>query len=586
MNGAMSNALEQERARTQNPTLTMQQFVAGGSLEGEIDLLIERYAVGQFARSYGLRAGDNLVNSEILKIAAFRGPTGEFDDEVYRNALRRQGITDAILRRDIGDGLLAQQLLRPAFAAPQMPEAAARQYAALVLERRQGQIGLIPSLDFAPEGDASEEQLNTYYSDTRSEYILPERRTVRFAAFGADSVSADITPSQEQIAERFERDADVYGATERRAISSFIVPTEAAAQALVDRINGGITLEQAAASAQFEVSTSGLRDEEAMATGASFAVKELAFAADEGEMLVPAQSTLGWYVARLDDIERTPARTLAQVSDEIAGQLQQEAQAAALIELSSQIEEKVDTGTSLADVATEFGLEVNVVPDLTADGQVFGVPGQGISPVLRPILETAFQMGESEPQLAELVPGAQFLIFDVEDIVESDAPALEDVREQVQARWRLAEGNKLAAEAANRILEAVRGGASLSEAMAAENSGLTQIEDVNLRRTELLAAQDQNIPPALVLLFSMAQGSTKVLEDSRDVGWYVIDLETIETDPVEGNEELLAQTREQLAPALVNEYNSQLARAIREEVGVERNEDAIEALRKTLAGES
>ncbi len=584
MNGAMSNALD--RARDQNPTITMPQFVAGGGLEGELDLLIERYGVGQFAQLYGLRAGDNLVNSEILKIGAFRGPTGEFDQTVYQNALRRQGITDAILRRDIGDGLLAQQILRPAFAAPQMPEAAARQYAALVLERRQGQIGLIPSLDFAPEDNPSDEQLNTFYSDTQSDYILPERRTVRFAAFGAESVSADIAPTPTQIAARFERDADVYGASERRAISSFVVPTEAAAQALVTRIRGGVSLEAAAAEAGFQVSAGGLLNAESMASSLSFAVSEAAFAASEGDILTPAQSTLGWYVARLDDIDVTPARTLAQASDEISQQLQQEALADALEELSSEIEQKVDTGTSLADVAEEFSLEINVVPGLTADGQIFGTPGQGVSPALRPILDTAFQMDESEPQLAELVPGAQFLIFDVEDIVESAAPPLAEVREQVQARWRLAEGNKLAAEAANRILEAVRNGASLTEAMRSENAGLTQVEDVNLRRTELLASQDRNIPPALVLLFSMAQGSTKVLEDGQDLGWYVVDLDTIETDSLEGNEELLAQTRQQLAPALVNEYNAQLARAIREEIGVERNEEAIEALRKTLAGES
>ena len=85
LTGAMNNALN--RARQENPTITMPQFVAGGALDGELDLLIERFAVGIYAQEYGLRAGDNLVNSEILKIQAFRSLTGEFDENVYRSAL-------------------------------------------------------------------------------------------------------------------------------------------------------------------------------------------------------------------------------------------------------------------------------------------------------------------------------------------------------------------------------------------------------------------------------------------------------------------------------------------------------------------
>ncbi len=576
MTGAMNNALD--RARQQNPTITMPQLVAQNGIETELELLIDRYAIGQFASKYGLRAGDNLVNSEILKIQAFRNLTGEFDQEIYQQALRNQGITDAILRKDIGDGLLAQQLLRPALAAPQMPEAAARQYAALVLERRQGQIGLIPSLEFAPEGDPTEEQLNTYYSENQSDYILPERRTLRYAVFGAQSITDDFTPTDAQIAERFERDADVYGASEQREIVSFVVPTEAAANALIERIRSGVSLEAAAQEAGFQVSVGGLRDQATLANSTSEELAELVFAAEEGDVIDTAQATLGWYVARVDDVQRNPARSLGEVRGDIAQQLQDEARAAALAELSSEIEEKVSTGTSLSDVATEFGLEINVAADLTADGT-------DADPALQRVVSTAFQMEENEPQLAEVVPGAQFMVFDVDDITVSAAPPIDEVREEVTLRWRLAEGSTEAQAAANRILEAVRGGASLTEAMRAEDSALTEIENVNLRRAQLFSAQNR-VPPPLVLMFSMAQGSTKVLEDANSIGWYVINLETIETDPIEDNLELVAQTQTQLAPALASEYNAQLARAIRDEIGVERNEDAIEAVRRTLAGES
>lgn len=584
MNGAMQNALS--RARQNNPTITMPQFVASGGLEAEIELLMDRYATGNFAQEYGLRAGDNLVNSEILQIAAFRSLTGEFDQATYQAALRRQGITDSILRQDIGDGLLAQQLLRPAFGSPQLPERAARQYAALVLERRQGSIGLIPSSAFAPEADPTDEQLTSYYAENRARYTLPERRTIRFARFGADSVAeAAIVPTEEQIAERYENDAELYAASERRAISSFVVPTEEGAQALVDRIRGGISLEQAAQEAGFNVSTAEPRDREALSAGTSFALMEQVFTAEEGEVVAPSRSTLGWYVARVDTIERIAARSFDEVREEIAAQLTEESRAGALVELSSQIDELVNTGSSLTDVATQFDLETTAVTNVTADGQIFGGLGQGISPTLAPILSTAFQMDENEPQLAEVVPGAQFLVFDVSDIIESAPPPLDEIRDEVTFAWKLSEGSKLAREAADRVLAEVRNGAALEDALIAENPEFGNIDTIDLERRELFASQQFNVPAPLVLLFSMAQGSTKILEDAGDAGWFVVDLDAIVSGSIDENPGLLQETLDTLAPALVGEYNDQLMQAIRAEVGVERNDEAIEDLRKLLVGE-
>jgi peptidyl-prolyl cis-trans isomerase D len=113
---AANAALDQVRA--QNPTLTMPELIAEGGFEVVVDQLIDRAAVAVYARKYGLRAGENLVNSEILKIPAFQNLTGEFDEKTYLAALRSRGLTDASLRRDIEAGLLEQQLLRPAVAAP------------------------------------------------------------------------------------------------------------------------------------------------------------------------------------------------------------------------------------------------------------------------------------------------------------------------------------------------------------------------------------------------------------------------------------------------------------------------------------
>ena len=580
---AANTALQQ--VRSQNPTLTMPEFVEEGALEEVIRQLIDRYAVGAYGEKYGLRAGENLVNSEILQINAFRGLTGEFDVAAYQAALAQAGLNDAMFRRDLVDGLVEQQLLKPAIAAPQLPEKIARQYAALVLERRVGEIALIPSTAFAPAADPTEAQLTAWYQDNRTQFMQPERRTLRFAVFGEDSLEVSATPTAAEIAARYQRDAAKYKATERRGLTSFVVPTQDAAKALVARIRGGVALEAAAREAGFTASTSELRDREALAGATSFAFAEAAFKAPQGGIVEPAQGTLGWYVARVDQIERTPARTLAQATPEITEQLAAEKRSAAVADLTAEIEAEIDGGTALAEVAEAYGLTVETTPALLANGQAFGRPDVQIVPQLVPVLGTAFQMDESEPQLAEVIPGEQFLVFEVARIEEAAAPPLAQVREQAVAAWKRAQGAKLAKAAADRITAKVRGDTTLAAALAAENKPAIERETIDLERRVLLSQQRGNIPPPLVLMFSMAEGSTKVLEAPRDLGWYVISLDEIVTDPVDSEPGLVTQTRQQLAQALSAEYRLQAIAAMRDELGVTRNDDAIEAVRKQLAGE-
>lgn len=583
LSGGAQAALDQVRGRV-DPTLTMPEFIEQGALDEVVKQLIDRYAVGVYAQKHGLRAGRNLIDSEILKIPAFRGATGEFDQSIYQAALRQRGISDATLRRDLRDGLLEQQMFESALSAPSMPQKVARQYASLVLERRRGEIALIPSRAFAPAGDPSAAQLEAWYKDNRTRFIRPERRVLRFAVFSAGELGIDPTPSEAEIAARFKADADTYKASERRAVSYFIVPTEDAAKSFAARIKGGLGLEAAASDAGFNVARGELRTKDELASSNSLAFAEGVFAADERGIVAPTRGTLGWYVARVDKVERIPARTLAQVSGEIADTLRQEKLAAAIAERTSEIEAEIDSGTALAEVAKAYDLKVDTTPELLADGRVFGADGGQVIAELRPLVTTAFQMEESTPQLAELTPGREYIIFDVARIEESRAPPLAEVRDDAAAAWKRAQGAKLAKAAADRVLKKVADGASLADALAAENKAAIERQPINLKRRELLARRGENVPAPLVLMFSMAQGSVKKLEAGQDIGWYIVDLAEIATDPVESEPGLVAQTRDQLSPTLAQEYRAQVTAAIRKDVGVERNEPAIEAVRKQLVG--
>ena len=578
-----ATSAEYDRARREDPTLTLQSFLADGALSDTLDGLIDRFAIAEYARDLGLRAGDNLLNSEIQRIPAFRGPDGNFDVDTYRAALRQNGLNDARFRSDARQGLLAQQLLLPASFGATMPEKLARQYASLLRETRSGSIGLIPSALFAPEGDPSDEALQAYYSANRDDYVRPERRVLRYATFGTDALTARIEPTDAEIAARFERDRARYAASENRSFTQLIVPTQAAAQSIRERVQGGTAFAAAAQEAGFEPTTISSVTRSAFASQTSEAVAQAGFAARQGQVAQVARSGLGWHVLRVTEVNAVPARTLAQVRPEIVESLREENRRIAINDLAVGIEEQVDDGTSLAELAEELGVDVRTTNPLLATGQVYR--RQETAPeVLAPVLSTAFEMSEGEPQLAEVTRGETFLIFEVQRITPSAAAPLAEIRDAVVADWRRSQGLAQARKAADAVLERVAAGESLQQAMRAENARLTGVRQVTLPRQQL-EARGGNVEPPLVLMFSMAQGTAKKLEAQADAGFYVVALDEIEPGEVAQDDPQLPALRTQLSNLAGQEYIDQLRIAMREAVGVERNDVAIEAVERSLRGE-
>ena len=579
---AATNALEQ--VRQQNPTLSMAAFLRGDAMNDVLDVLLDRTAIAQFAQMVGLRAGDNLLNSEILDIPAFRGPDGNFSEDTYRAAIAQQGLTDAQVREDLGQGLLAQQLLVPSAFGARMPDKMVAQYASLLLERRQGAIGVVPSTLYEPKAGPTKAQLDSYYEANRSDYIRPERRIIRYATFTGEALGKVPEPTDKQIAARYEANKSLFTARESRRLSQLIVPTEAAARSIVERVKAGGSLEQAASEAGFRPASVGPVEREAYAAQSSAAVAKAAFEAPSGTVAALARSGLGWHVVRVDNIDKVAGKTLEQARPELVTALREENRRQAVADLSATIEEELDSGTGLADVAKTLKVELTSTPALTADGRIYG-SGEAAPQALAPILQTAFQMEEGEPQIAELVPGELFIVFEASDITPSATAPLREIAQQVTADWRRAQGLKGAKAAADRILAAVNKGTPIAAAMRAENAALTNLDPIDLSR-EQLAQAGQRVPPPLALMFSMAQGTVKKLEAPNNAGWFVVELDRIEPGKIERNSPVFAQAKRELSQTLGQEYASQLRVALRNEVGVERNQTAIDAVRKQLTGEN
>ncbi len=581
LSSAVSN--EYQELRQQNPTATMESFIAAGGMTRTLDQLLGRTAIAEFGRMNGLRAGDRLVDSELLQIPSFHGADGRFDETVYRASLARQGLSEKIVREDISDGLLMRQVMLPISFGSAMPASLVKRYAALLRERRQGAIGLLPSVAYAPKGNPTDAQLAVYYRAHRTEYLRPERRVIRYASFDNSALKNVPAPSEAEIAARFKRDSATYAASETRQLTQLIVPTSQAADAILKEVTAGKPLSAAAQEKGLATTTVGPVTQAGLAELASPAVAQATFKAQQGTIVPPARGALGFYIVRVDNIERKAARSIDQVRDQISEVLTAEKRKAALDELSSQVEDEIDGGSNLTEIAQKLGLEIKSVSEVLGDGRIYAKAGETVPAEIQPAISTAFDMREGEPQLSELVAGQVFMIYDVSDITPSTAAPLAEIKDEVTTAWRRSEGAKAAKAAADRVMARVLAGDTVPAAMAKEKIALPPPDAIDLNR-EQLSQSGRQVPAVLALLFSMAEGTTKKLEAPNNNGWFVVKLHDIETGKLADDDPIIQSARQQLTQSVENEQAEQLMKAISEEVGVERNKSAISAVEAQLTG--
>jgi peptidyl-prolyl cis-trans isomerase D len=582
LNTAMRTAFD--RTRQQNPTLTMQAFVAAGTLDRVLDELVSRAGIGEFAKRHGLRASKRLIDSEIVQIPQFRDASGNFDHTAFLAILNQQGLSEADVRGDFEQGLLARQVLSPAELGATMPMSMVKRFVSLLRENRKGTIAVLPSAAYAPASGPSDAQLQTYYRAHSEAYVRPERRVLRWASFGDDVVGTLPPPTDDQIKAYYDANAARYAASEKRTFTQLVVPTQQAAQAIENEVKGGKSLDQAAREKGLSTAKIGPVTQSQLANQASAAVAQSAFGAAQGALTTPARGGLGWYILRADAIQRTPARSIEAARGEIAETLTTEHRRQALNDLTGKLEDELDGGASMVEIAKQHGLTIATTPAITADGKIYGTQDQ-VPQALAPTLSTAFAMDEEQPQLAEVVPGKTFVIYEASQIIPSATAPLAEIREQVTADWRKAQGNAAAKQAADRVLKRIKGGATLAGALAAEKRTLPAPDRIDMKREQLTQlARQGRVPAALALLFSMAEGTEKRLEAPNDNGWFVLQLDDIALGEVADNDPLLARSRQELGPTVGGEYSEQLVKAILGELGVERNPTAINAVRNQLAG--
>jgi len=575
-------SFDTERQRT--PTLTIKDFLGQGAIEDVLTGLIDRAATWEWGKKYGMGISDRLIDSEIAKLPAFQGADGKFSQDAYKQLLAQRGLTDALVRGDIGKGLMSRLVYAGASEGAMMPAGVTQVYAALILEKRNGNLLFLPSAAFAPKTPATDQQIADFYKANIARYMRPERRTVRYAVID-DSTLKDVpAPSEAEIRKRYQAKADVYASGEIRSITQVILPTEAAAKAFSAEIAGGKAIDAAAGAKGLAAAKITDRTHDQLAADTSKAVADAVFATPQGKTIAPTKGALGWVVARVDAVTKKVGKTLDQARPEIVAALTAEKRKVALTDLATRIGEKVEGGTSLPDVAKTYGLTVITSDPLQADGSVPGKPGTKAPDDIQPLLQTAFAMEhEGQPQIAGLPGGMRVAVYDVGTITPAAPAALADIKPQVAADWARQQGSDAARAAADKVLAALAKNTPLGDAAKSLGVPLPPANPLSVTRAQLAQMQGR-VPAPLALLFSMAKGTARKIDAPNQAGWVIVVLDSVVPGTVAPTDPVVVQAAGDLGKATGREYADQLRGAITHEIGSKRNPTAIATVQTDLAG--
>ncbi|MFC4292172.1 SurA N-terminal domain-containing protein [Sphingorhabdus arenilitoris] len=577
---AVDNRLRAERQ--QNPNLDMARFVEGGGFDATLQNLIDRYAISVFGEETGIAVSKRMIDAEILKIPGAKGLDGKFSQEAFQAFLGQIGLSEKSFREGFTQQYYIQQILPATEGRIKTPSSYVLPYASLQLEQRSGELGFIPSAAYAPQKDATDAELAKYYRENSTRFTIPEQRAVSYVLFD-DSIVAELAkPTAKEIADYYAENKDAYAASEARDITRFVVPTEAAAKAAIDQVNAGKSLEAVAQGLGLSVTKDTNVTRQALTGLSSKAVADAVFAAPKGQIAKPARASLGFFVARVTDVRATPAKTLAQATPEITQLLETEKAATVLSEYTTEIEDAFANGTSLADVAKERELKVETTPKLFATGQNPADPNYRPRAEMAVILPAAFQMEEGgEAQLIEIEKGKSFAMISLAEVKKAAPPPLAEVRAVIMQQWKMAKGSEKAKAAAEQVQKAVNSGKSLADAMKALNIKTPPTESIKGSRAEL-KQENQNLPPPLLLLFSMKQGTAKKLDAPNNAGWLIVKLNQIIKGDASKNAELIAAKTAELTELMSQEQGAALVNAAAKQVGVKKNDSVIAAQRKRL----
>lgn len=454
----------QQISRQFGRPLTPDQARAFGLDRQVLQQTIAEAALDEEARRLGLGQSDEQIRQVIMNDPNFKGVGGNFDANRFQAVIRNFGYTEQRYVAEQRKVSLRRQITGTIGAGLEPPKTMLD-----VLTRFQNEQRAIEfvRLDAAQAGtiDApSPETLPAYFEDHKVQFRAPEYRKVAFVVVSPEEIGKWTEVSDEDAKKVFDQRKDRLGTPEKRQIQQIVFANMADAQTARERLVGGTSFEDLGKGRGLSASDVDL----GLVTKSSLdaAVGEAAFALPAGEISQPIQGGLGVAIVKVEKIEPGKEADYASVASDIKREIATERARVKVADLRDKMEDERGGGSSVIDAAQKLGLTAVTIDAVDRSGRApNGQPVANIPQGLD-VVSQAFNTDVGVDNDPISFKGG-YVWYDVLAITPSRDRNLDEVRDQVEARWRQDQvAAKLKAKATEMVQKLESGGKLADEAAA------------------------------------------------------------------------------------------------------------------------
>lgn len=558
----------QQLGRQFGRPLTMDQARAFGLDRQVLQQTIAEAALDEEARRVGLGQSDAEIMRMIYNDPNFKGIGGAFDAARFQSTIRQFGYTEQRYlaeQRRVG---LRRQIAGTISAGVEPPKVLIDALTRFQNEQRSVEYVKLDAAQAGAIDPPSPETLAAYFDDHKTQFRAPEFRKLSFVVINPEEIGKWTEVSDEDAKKVFEQRRDKLGTPERREVSQMVFPNAEEALTARGRITSGTSFDDVAKERNLNLSDVDL----GMITKSAIidpAVADAAFSLPSGEVSQPVQGRFGVALVKIGKIEPGVTPSYEGVAAQVKKEIATERARAKVAELHNKMEDERGGGASVVEAAQKLKLAAVTIDAVDRSGRTPN--GQLVANVPRglDVVSQAFTSDVGVDNDPIQFAGG-YAWYDVLGITPSRERNLDEVKDQVEARWRDDQiSTRLRAKATEMVGKLEHGGTLAEEATAV---GSKVEAAAGFRRDASLPGVPASVVTAAFRTPKDGVGQTPGSGGSE---WIVFRVTDISVPQVDAASDELKKMKETLQRGLTDEQVAQYVTRIESEIGTSINQAAF-----------
>ena len=558
----------QQISRQFGRPLTPEQARSFGLDRQVLQQTIAEAALDEGAQRLGLGQSDAETRRVILSDPNFKGTNGAFDLARFQAAIRQFGYSEQRYVADQRRVSLRRQIAGTISAGLEPPKGMIEALSRFQNEQRSIDCVKLEAAQAGTVEPPSPETLAGYFDEHKIQFRAPEYRKIVFVPITPEAIGKWTEVSDADARKLFEQRRDKLGTPEKREVSQIVFPNTEEAMAARNRIASGTSFDDLAKERGLKPADVDL----GLVTKSEIidpAVADTAFSLPSGEVSQPVAGKFGVALVKIGKIEPGVEVSYESVAANLKKEIATERARKSVSDLRDKMEDERGGGASVAEAAQKLGLTAVTIDAVDRSGRLpDGQPATSIPRGLDVVSQAfASDVGVDNDPIAF---DGGYVWYDVLGITPSRERGLDEVKDQVEAKWREDQiTSRLRTKATEMVQKLDQGGKLADEAAAA---GLKLETATAFKRNAALPEVPATVISAAFRTAKDGSGQTAGATPSE---WVVFRVTDITVPPVDFGSDDIKKLKQALERSLTDELLAEYVTKLESNIGTTINEAAF-----------